>query len=207
MDRRAVAIALGDAVIAMVIVGLAVLLRFGDARIAATDVPYGLLPVLIGPVWVATMWFGGSYDTRFMSTGAEEYRRVVNAGIWMLAIVGFTAFAFQASVSRTLVAIALPAITLGTLLNRGVGRLILRRRLGSSTTLHRTVVLGDGDDSAALIHHMRRDRNVGFSVVGVYRPISSSGEAAGQGGPMPRRSPALPNLSPACALWMQIPSR
>jgi exopolysaccharide biosynthesis polyprenyl glycosylphosphotransferase len=179
MGRRAFAIALADAVIAIVIVGLAVLLRFGDARIAATDIPYGVLPIVIGPSWVTMLWFAGTYETRFMSTGAEEYRRVVNAGIWMLAIVGFTAFTFQASVSRTLVAIALPAITLGTLLNRGVGRLILRRRLGSGTTLHRTVVLGESAESAALVRHMQRAPHVGFSVVGVYLPSASAGEGAG----------------------------
>jgi exopolysaccharide biosynthesis polyprenyl glycosylphosphotransferase len=179
MERRALVIALADAVIATVIVGLAVLLRFGDARIAATDVPYGVLPVLIGPVWVAMMWFGGSYDTRFMSTGAEEYRRVVNAGIWMLAIIAFTAFAFQASLSRTLVAMALPAIILGTLLNRAVSRLILRRRLRSDSTIHRTVVLGGKEDSAALTRHMRRSPHVGFSVVGVYVPSSSSTDTGG----------------------------
>jgi exopolysaccharide biosynthesis polyprenyl glycosylphosphotransferase len=173
MDRRALAIAVGDALIATTIVGLAVLLRFGDAPIGATDIPYGVLPILIGPVWVTTMWFGGSYDTRYMATGSEEYRRVVNAGIWLLAIVGFTAFAFQTSVSRTLVAIGLPAITFGTLLNRAFGRLILRRRLGSTATLHRTVVLGDRDDSAALVRHMRGAPHVGFAVVGVYLPCSA----------------------------------
>jgi exopolysaccharide biosynthesis polyprenyl glycosylphosphotransferase len=182
MDRRAFVIALGDALIAMAIVGLAVLLRFGDARIAATDIPYGVLPIVIGPVWVMTMWLGGSYDTRFMATGTEEYRRVVNAGIWLLAIVGFTAFAFQASVSRTLVAIGLPAITLGTLLNRALGRLILRRQLGSNATLHRTVVLGDRDDSAALVRHMRGAPHVGYAVVGVYLPCSP--------GEPPRRPPS-----------------
>jgi exopolysaccharide biosynthesis polyprenyl glycosylphosphotransferase len=174
MDRRALVIAVGDALIAMAIVGLAVLMRFGDARIGATDIPYGVLPILIGPVWVTAMWFGGSYDTRYMATGSEEYRRVVNAGIWLLAIVGFTAFAFQASVSRTLVAIGLPAITLGTLLNRALGRLVLRRRLGSTATLHRTVVLGDRDDSAALVRHMRGSPHVGYAVVGVYLLCSAT---------------------------------
>jgi exopolysaccharide biosynthesis polyprenyl glycosylphosphotransferase len=180
MGRRALAVALGDGVVATAIVGLAVVLRFGDARIAATDVPYAVLPMLIGPVWIATMWFGGSYDVAFMATGAEEYRRVVNGGIWLLAIVGFTAFAFQASVSRTLVAIALPATVLGTLLNRGAGRLILRRRLRSNSTLHRTVILGGREDSAALIRHMRSTPNVGFSVVGVYVPTTSPADAAAQ---------------------------
>lgn len=175
LRRWAAVVALPEAGIATIVVGLLVFFRFGETQIATTGVTYSVFPALVGPLWVLTMWAGGAYDTRFMSTGAEEYRRVVNAAIWLLAVVALTALAFQAGISRSLVAIAMPAMTLGTLLNRAMCRAVLRRRLRGRSTLHRTVIIGAIDDGLALVRHMERTPHVGFSVLGYYEPISAAG--------------------------------
>ncbi len=174
MNRRAVLVALNDAVLGTLVGLLAIFLRFGDSHALATGVPYTVLALLLGPAWVAAMWFGGSYDTRYMVSGAEEYRRVANAGIWLLAAVGFAAFAFQANVSRGLVAIALPTLTVATLLGRAVARLLLRRLIRSDAAVHRTVVVGGSQDAADLALHMKRAAHAGFTVVGICTPEQQS---------------------------------
>jgi exopolysaccharide biosynthesis polyprenyl glycosylphosphotransferase len=186
MSRWSLAIALGDGVVVALVSYLAVFLRFGDLQVRSGGVPLWIAAFLIIPVWVAAMWLGGSYDTRFLPSGTEEYRRVVNASIWVLGFVGFTAFAFQANVSRTLIAIGFPSITIATLLSRRVARTLMRKRLRKGSTIHRTVVIGGREESINLLQHMRGAPHLGFSVVSVYLSVGQarSVEQPSQGTPL-----------------------
>ena len=174
MRQWAVVIAMADGAIAATIAFLAIFVRFGDLRATSGGVLLPIPALLIVPVWVAAMWLGGSYDVRILPSGTEEYRRVLNAGIWVLGFAGFAAFALQANVSRTLVALAFPSITIATLLSRAAARSFLRHRLRRGTTIHRTVVVGGADESISLLRHMRGAPHLGFSVVAVYLPIDQA---------------------------------
>ena len=39
------------------------------------------LPVL----WIAALWLAGAYDARFIGTGSDEFRKVLNAGVSLTA--------------------------------------------------------------------------------------------------------------------------
>jgi exopolysaccharide biosynthesis polyprenyl glycosylphosphotransferase len=172
MRRWAMGIALTDAAVVVGIVGAAVFLRFGDIERTNTGLPFPILPLVMAPVWVVALWLAGSYDVRVLPSGTEEYRRVVNASIWVLAGVGFTAFALQANVSRTLVALSFPMATIATLISRALARALLRIKLKSGSAIHRAVVIGGEEQTAELVSHIRAAPHLGFSVVRAYLPVA-----------------------------------
>ena len=36
-------------------------------------------------LWVAALWLAGGYDVRFIGTGSDEFRRVLNAAVGLTA--------------------------------------------------------------------------------------------------------------------------
>ena len=88
--------------------------RFGS-NVTATYLALSLaLPVL----WVAALWLAGAYDVRFIGTGSDEYRKVLNAGVSLTAAVAIFSYAINLELSRGYVVIALPSVTLFDLVAR-----------------------------------------------------------------------------------------
>ena len=80
--------------------------------------------------------------------GSDEYRRVGRAGLTLLALAGFTSYAGQLDLSRGLVGIAVPTLTLLTVLGRYLARVRLRRLWASGRCTKRVVVVGRGGSRA-----------------------------------------------------------
>ena len=60
----------------------------------------------------------GAYDIRFIGTGSDEFRRVLNAGVSLTAAVAIFSYAVNLQLSRGYVVIALPCITMFDLFAR-----------------------------------------------------------------------------------------
>ena len=76
-------VALADLGCAVLGVFVAAQLRFGN-NVTHTYLALSLaLPVL----WIAALWLSGAYDVRFIGTGSDEYRKVLNAGVSLTAAV------------------------------------------------------------------------------------------------------------------------
>ena len=100
-------VALADLGCAVVGVFIAAQVRFGSN---VTPMYLGLslaLPVL----WIAALWLAGAYDVRFIGTGSDEYRKVLNAGVSLTAAVAIFSYAVNLELSRAYVVIALPSVT------------------------------------------------------------------------------------------------
>ena len=69
-------------------------------------------------VWVATVALSGANDIRFVGVGTDEFRRVLNAGVFLIAAVAILSYAFKAELARGYVVIALPSLTAFDLLAR-----------------------------------------------------------------------------------------
>jgi exopolysaccharide biosynthesis polyprenyl glycosylphosphotransferase len=157
-----------DALIAALSVGVATLAVFGGApRELNVRLPYLALAAVFPLLWFAAMLLSGSYDRRYLAAGPEQYRRVCNASIWILALVGFTSYVLRADFSRGLVLITIPAAALLTLFGRWSARKALRRRFGDGVAIHRIVEVGPGKGVEQLRTYIDRNRNAGFAVVGV----------------------------------------
>jgi exopolysaccharide biosynthesis polyprenyl glycosylphosphotransferase len=143
-------------------------LRFGN-DVTATYVALSLaLPVL----WVAALWLAGGYDVRFIGTGSDEFRKVLNAGIGLTAAVAIFSYAVNLELSRGYLVIALPSVTLFDLVARYAIRKRLHRLRASGRCLLSVVAVGHELAVADLVTELHRDRYHGLTVVGacVVRP-------------------------------------
>ncbi len=133
---------------------LAVTLRFGQD---ISDV-YLLASAALPFVWVGACTSTRAYEPRFLGTGSEEFRRVFDAGVRLLALVALTSYAFKLDLARLYVLLALPLSVGLTLLLRYAARQWLHRMRAAGRCLHRVVVVGRERSCAELVRQLRREQ-------------------------------------------------
>jgi exopolysaccharide biosynthesis polyprenyl glycosylphosphotransferase len=168
--------ALADFGCAIIGVFMAAQLRFGDA-VTGTYVALSLaLPV----VWPIAIWLAGGYDARFIGTGSDEFRKILNGGVGLTATVALFSYAVNLQLSRAYVLIALPSATMLDLVSRyGIRKRLHRERLAGRSLLS-VVAVGHEAAVADLVKELLREQYHGLRVVGacVTRP-SQCAEVAG----------------------------
>ena len=155
-------VALADLACGVVGVFIAAQLRFGSNVTSMYLVLSLALPVL----WVAALWLAGAYDVRFIGTGSDEFRKVLNAGIGLTAAVTIFSYAINLELSRAYVVIALPGLTVFDMLARFALRKRLVRRRMHGKSMHSVVAVGHELAVADLVTELGRDRYHGLNVVG-----------------------------------------
>ena len=157
--RKAAVVDLGCAIAGACV---AVQLRFGDS-VTRTYVALSLgLPVL----WVIAVWLAGGYDARLIGTGSDEFRKILNAGVGLTAVIAFFSYAVNLDLSRAYVLIVFPCVTLLDLIARYAMRKRLYRLRGSGRCMLNVVAVGHELAVADLVNELRRDRYHGLTVVG-----------------------------------------
>ncbi len=155
-------VALADLGCAVVGVFMAAQIRFGN-NVTPTYLALSLtLPLL----WIAALGLAGAYDSRFIGTGSDEYRKVLNAGVSLTAAVAIFSFAINLELSRAYVVIALPSVTLFDLIARHALRKRLHRRRASGKCMQSVVAVGHEPAVADLVTELKRDCYHGLMVVG-----------------------------------------
>jgi exopolysaccharide biosynthesis polyprenyl glycosylphosphotransferase len=155
-------VALADLACGVVGVFIAAQLRFGS-NVTSMYLALSLaLPVL----WVGALWLAGAYDVRFIGTGSDEFRKVLNAGIGLTAAVAIFSYTINLELSRAYVVIALPSLTLFDMLARFALRKRLVRRRMHGKSMHRVVAVGHELAVADLVTELGRDRYHGLNVMG-----------------------------------------
>ena len=170
--RRAVLADLGCGVVG---VFAAVQLRFGDHVTAAYIALSLALPVL----WVIAVGLAGGYDARFIGTGSDEYRKVLNAAVSLTAAVAIFSFLVNIELSRSYVLIALPSVTVLDLGTRFVNRKRLHKLRDAGQCMLKVVAVGHESAVADLVKELGRDRYHGMAVVGACVARRSGDEVAG----------------------------
>jgi exopolysaccharide biosynthesis polyprenyl glycosylphosphotransferase len=168
-----------DCVAAGASAGLAIVLRFGVGPAVIQGVPYAALVPGFLVAWPLTMWLAGTYDERVLVSGPEAFRRVVNGSVWLLAAIAITSVALRFPVSRAIVGLSLPAVTILSLAARQIARTRVQRRLARGETLHQAVVVGTVEEAGWLESHMRRNSRLGFAVTGVHEPFRADRQSTG----------------------------
>jgi exopolysaccharide biosynthesis polyprenyl glycosylphosphotransferase len=119
------------------------------------------LPLL----WLVAVSLAGGYDSRFIGVGTDEFRRVLNAGLFLISAVAVVSYAAKIDVARGYVVIALPSLTVIDLLARFILRKRLHRLRGHGLCMRKVVVVGHADVAADLAAMLRRETYHGLSVV------------------------------------------
>jgi exopolysaccharide biosynthesis polyprenyl glycosylphosphotransferase len=171
--RRA---ALADLACAILGVFAAAQLRFGSD---VTGI-YIALSLALPVLWLVALWLAGGYDARFIGTGSDEFRKVLNAGIGLTAAIALFSYAVNVELSRSYVLIAVPTTTLIDLVSRYGMRKRLHWQRATGRCLLSVVAVGHETAVADLVKELGRDRYHGLTVVGacVAHPAECS-EVAG----------------------------
>lgn len=176
-----------DAVLVSVAAFVALLLRFGspDGDVAVgvtTGLGYTEVAAVFAPAWVLMLAASRAYEARFLGTGSDEFKRVVNATVRFTALVSTTVFVFKVDLSRGFVAVALPLGLLLLLLGRYAARKVLVALRLRGHAQHRAVLVGSHEEVCALAARIVRERYTGMRVVAVClpdyeeRPVEVAGE-------------------------------
>jgi exopolysaccharide biosynthesis polyprenyl glycosylphosphotransferase len=155
---QAAAVDLAVAILAAVV---AIELRFGDRASAK----YLVLSLLLPAFWMTVLLVIGGYEKRFIGTGSDEFRRVLNAGVCLTAGLALISYAVNNELSRLYLVISMPGVVLLDLL----ARLLLRKRLHrlrrAGLRMSTVVAVGRQAAVADLIRELRREPHHGLTVV------------------------------------------
>jgi exopolysaccharide biosynthesis polyprenyl glycosylphosphotransferase len=172
--RRAVGI---DCCCALAAGLLAFKLRFANSHHAS--VVYLALSLSLPVIWLIMVALSGGYDPRFVGLGSDEFRKVINAGVGLIAAVAVVSYATRADIARGYVVVALPCTIVFDLVARYALRKRLHRVRSRGGCLRRVVVVGHAPMVASLTEELRRETHHGLSVVAacVAQPADLPGPA------------------------------
>jgi exopolysaccharide biosynthesis polyprenyl glycosylphosphotransferase len=151
-------------------IAAAVLAAVATLAVAGTTTVTVGAALLLVLVWPALLTTSGAYAERRLGAGADEFRRVLLAGLFALALVSTVVALFALPGLRAFVLVCAP---LGTCLALA-SRLLLRHRLhvarrrGEMTK--EVVVVGREIAVVDLVRRLRRDPAAGLTVVGACVP-------------------------------------
>jgi len=166
--------------------------RLGDV----SDSVQTVCPILVAG-WVALIWAFGGYRGDVFGGGADEFKRVFTASLYAVALLCAGCYLAKYALSRgffVIVACAgVPALL--------AVRLMLRRALQAARSRgafrQRVLIVGGPHHIDAITAVLRRERWLGYSVVGALTPSTHSIVETATGVPIlgasddPRRIPAL----------------
>jgi exopolysaccharide biosynthesis polyprenyl glycosylphosphotransferase len=117
--------------------------------------------------WIACVALARGYEARFIGAGADEFRRIINAGIALTGAVAILSYATTARVARGYVVVAMPCVVALDLVARYWLRKRLHRLRAQGGCMRRAVAVGHPKDVESLINELRREPYHGLSVVAV----------------------------------------
>ena len=164
MSRYLRATVAADAVCASAAGLLALFVRFDNQH--HVPLAYIGLSAAMPLLWVLSVAIARGYDARFIGTGSDEFRKVLNAGISLTAAVAIVSYLSKSDIARGYVVIALPSATAAALLARYALRKRLHRRRYLGACMRRVIAVGHAAAVAELILELRRETYHGLAIVG-----------------------------------------
>lgn len=165
---------LGDLCGAWLGAGAAFTVRFGG--LTPYVLPYLLVSLALPLVWCCAVALSRAYEPRMLGVGSEEFRRVVQAGMALTAGTAIGSYVTKTDVARGYVVLALPLVTLLTLVFRHALRRSLYRRRATGACMRRVVAVGHAASIAELVRLFRRERHHGMDVVAACLPGGHAGK-------------------------------
>jgi exopolysaccharide biosynthesis polyprenyl glycosylphosphotransferase len=140
----------------------------GDSALSSAS--YAIVSALLTVGWLLSLVTGRAYEPRFLGCGSEEYKRVANSSLHLVAAIAVVAFALRLAPARSFVGVAVVLGTLLLLVHRFAARRVLYRARLQGGSSHRVVAVGDSPSVTGLLASLEREPKAGFNVVGACRP-------------------------------------
>lgn len=171
--RRVRAADFGAAVVAVVI---AAGLRFGSGVTGE----YLVLTVVLPPLWIIAVRVVGGYEMRFLGTGSDEFRRVLNAWVTFTAALVLISYLVNHELSRAYLALTMSVLVTLDMLARFGLRKRLHRVRAHGQCMSTVVAVGHEPAVEQLIRELRREPYHGLEVVAAcLAEKSAASEVAG----------------------------
>ena len=159
-------------VVVWAVVG-AFIIRFGvepDFVVAGQELTYVWLSAALAIIWWIMLGAWNSRQSRILGSGADEYKRVAAASLWLFGIVAIVSYVLRFDTARGYVGLALPVGLIGLLLGRWLIRqhLSIKRRQGRN--MSRLLLLGGPGAVSHLAASFHRAKNAGYLPVAAYMP-------------------------------------
>jgi exopolysaccharide biosynthesis polyprenyl glycosylphosphotransferase len=200
-SRHVRRLAATDAAVIITSVGIAQFARFGpDPAPLRSEVlvySYTAVSAVLILAWFSVLVLCRSREPRVVvSTGVEEFRRVVRASIGLFGTVAIISFLLKLEVARGYLAVALP-LGLGSLLfTRWLWRRWLAKKRSEGRFISTVLVVGSHSSAAAMAQEFERVQAAGYRVAGVCVP----GWGTGRGGSVKVDGHAVPVLGDETAV-------
>ncbi|WP_133830463.1 sugar transferase [Arthrobacter sp. AG258] len=169
---------LDGAVIVWAVVG-AYGVRFGFADVEhgqIRDIDYIALSAVLASAWWIMLGVWGSREAKVLGSGAEEYKRIVAASVWLFGLLAVVSYALRIDTARGFVGLAFPAGVLGLVTGRWLVRqhLSLERQRGRSAS--RVLIIGGPHSAAHLARSLASAPSAGYLPVAAHLPGSNYSE-------------------------------
>lgn len=188
-----------DAFVIVWAISGAYIVRFGFAPnpvVEGQDFSYVGLSIALVVAWWLMLGAWNSRQSRILGSGADEYKRVAAASLWLFGIVAIVSYVLRIDTARGYVGIALPAGLLGLLLARWLLRqhLSVDRQGGSS--MSRLMILGGPSAVAHLADTLAGARHSGYLPIAAYTPggLDKNIHPKISGLPVLGSDPAIPSI-------------
>jgi exopolysaccharide biosynthesis polyprenyl glycosylphosphotransferase len=143
------------------------------AAIAAAGIRFGVRPndrylilsLVLPLLWVTAVRIFGGYEWRFLGTGVDEFRRVLNAGLSLTFALALISYAVNNELSRIYLLVSMQVIVGLDLLVRYTMRKRLHRRRAQGQCMSTVVAVGHESAVRQLICELRRESHHGLQVV------------------------------------------
>jgi exopolysaccharide biosynthesis polyprenyl glycosylphosphotransferase len=169
LSRYRLAVLAIDVGAAIIGAASALVIRFGAAPRGA-DAQYlwgiAILPVL----WLLAVATCRGYEPRFLASNREETRRVITAGLGLIAAISVISYALKAEVARGYVVTALPLCVILALAGRAVAQHRLRVLRQRGLCAQNVLVVGHEWSILDLVAELRVNTGSGLHVVGACLP-------------------------------------
>jgi exopolysaccharide biosynthesis polyprenyl glycosylphosphotransferase len=169
IDRyRSLAIS-SDAAAAAVATVVSLVVRYG----IAWPLAYVAISLLVPIMWIGLVALQRGYESRFLGTGPEEYRRAGIASLALFTLIAVASFVLRRDISRGYVLITVPAVLLLSLVGRHLLRAWIARLRVAGHGLQRVLVVGRADAAVSVIDTFRQEPQHGLLAVGACVPESA----------------------------------
>ena len=158
------------------------------AAIAAVWVRFGtrpndrylMLSLALPLLWVIAVRVFGGHEKRFLGTGPDEFRRILNAGLSLTGALALISYAVNNELSRVYLLVSMQVIVLIDLLVRFALRKRLHHLRARGLCMSTVVAVGHEPAVRQLISELRREPHHGLQVVAACLAYQSSAtEVAG----------------------------
>ncbi len=175
--RQRAALFAGDLLLILVSALIANEIRFGANPNSIHGVDYTVLSLLLVPVWLTVLVCARAYEMRFLGVGEDEYKRIVSASWWLMAVIAVVAYSFKVEFARGYVASALPIGTVMLLAGRYAQRKWLHRQRRRGRCQHVVVAVGGLAAVESFAKSLRAKPYLGLRLAGVCLPMPGDTDA------------------------------